>query len=76
MLSSMRFVLMAAVAAAPVIAYLFGLNQGAENERARAIAAALERINERGDINEEVRELGDCDLLRELTDSLPDDCIE
>ena len=56
-----------------VIAYPLGHKAGVEAERVAAINRTLEQLEERGLINEEVRDLGACDLLAELG-GLSDEC--
>ena len=58
-----------------VIAYTKGNMDGRAYERAKQVREAMEAIEERGRINEEVRELDNCDLLRELgVSGMPEHC--
>ena len=54
------------IMALPVGAFLLGDNRGYERAQADADRRAIERLQERGMINEEIADLDACELLREL----------
>lgn len=57
-----------------VIAYTKGNMDGRAYERAKQVREAMEAIEERGRINEEVRELDDGSLVCDILGGLPDGC--
>jgi hypothetical protein len=57
-----------------VIAYAKGNMDGRAYERAKQVREAMEAIEERGRINEEVRELDDGSLVCDILGGLPDGC--
>jgi hypothetical protein len=58
-----------------IFAYAKGNADGRAYEQAKQAEATLEQLEERNRINETVRTLDDCDLLRELGVSrLPEHC--
>ena len=57
-----------------ILAYAKGNADGRAYERAKQDRAALEAIEQRGQINEEVRRLDDGSLLCDILGGLPDGC--
>lgn len=63
---TIKFVALTAIIMAPIGAFLLGDSNGYERAQAEADQRAIERLHERGWINEEVANLGTCELVIEL----------
>lgn len=64
--SKLKFAATVLAALAVGFAYWKGRHDGATIAEARTATATIDQLRERGLINESVRELPACDLLREL----------
>lgn len=71
MLSTIRWVAIAILVAAPAVAFLFGMNVGVDREKARQTEQSLDDIQRRGDNNEAVRELDSDGLFCDILGGLP-----
>lgn len=71
MFSTLKWVALAILVAAPAVAFLFGMNVGVEREQARQTEQSLEDMERRGDNNEAVRELDSDGLFCDILGGLP-----
>lgn len=66
MTTTIKLAVLAAAMALPVGAFLLGDSRGYDRAQADADRRAIERLQERGMINEEIADLDACELVREL----------
>ena len=71
MFNTLKWVALAILVAAPAVAFLFGMNVGADREKARQTEQSLGDMERRGDNNEAVRQLDDDGLLCDILGGLP-----